>query len=137
MTTIIIRSLVVFILLAITTKNSLAAKKEVFFTCDNGFQYESKKDASRCIKQKKLSYRAPLACGGKKASNGQYRLVIDKKGAKDLCVLNNKALKARQSKTNFPPSCQAGYKLHSRRGKDACGKGNAEQIKPPSKKVSR
>lgn len=124
-----------------------AAKKETFFGCESGFQYESKKNAARCIKQQKLTFRPPLKCQHKLKDKVNLRLVVDSDGVKDRCevviiqpgLINSKASSPRgkRHETEFPPKCMAGYKLQVRKGKDACAKGNAEQIRPPTKKVAR
>lgn len=122
----------------------VSATQEVFFGCQQGFQYESKKDAARCIKQQKLSFRPPIACSNNKSGKAIYRLAVDKVGIKDQCILDDKkALNSiklnavREPKSSFSPLCKTGYKLKELRGKDACGRRNPEIIEPPSKKVSR
>lgn len=103
------------------------SKKVDFFSCQSGFQFETKKGAARCIKQQRLSYRAPEPCKMK----GNFKLSVDKKKFKDLCVAT--ALKIK----SFSPVCPRGFKLQTKRGKDSCAKTQAEIIKPPSKKVKR
>ena len=123
----------------------VSAKKETFFGCDRGFQYETKKDAARCIKQQKQSFRPPLKCLNKQNRTMKLRLVVDSDGVNDLCeavtenrkLANKKPLQlsGKRPELQFAPSCTAGYKLQTKKGKDVCAKGNAEQIKPPTKKV--
>jgi len=138
---------IVVILLVLSFETNAAVNKEVFFGCEKGFQYETKKDAARCIKQKKLSFRPPLACSLKGRAKKLYRLMVDYRELKDLCVVvaseTKTPLVKRRSgvvvdtSASFVPRCQTGYQLKSRRGRDACTKGDPELIKPPSKRVSR
>ncbi len=132
-------------LLLLATPNLVKAQKETFFGCERGYQFETKKKAARCIKQQKLTFRPPLKCNHKKANRLNWRLVVDSDGVRDLCevVGSDKDTAARKSiprskrdSLKVAPQCMVGYQLKARRGKDACAKGNAEQIKPPSNKVS-
>lgn len=140
---------------------SINANNQTYFACKTGFQFETNKNAARCIQQKRLTYRSPLACdqlGDKKA---KFILAIDKIGQKDMCVtypsitsqrlakhrsIENglkltpdptRQVNAGQRLSSFSPKCQNGFKLQARQGKDACGKANPELILPPSKEVRR
>lgn len=122
-----------FYLLLVT--NTVYAEKETYFACDKGFKFETKKNAVRCIKQQRLTYRPPEGCEKSKktvlnTSKPPEGLLIDKIGQKDMCVLSS-------NKKPFPPKCQNGYKLQVRKGKDVCGKGKPEVILPATKKVFR
>ncbi len=134
-------------ILLLTLSARVAAKQETFFGCESGFQYESKKNAARCIKQQKQTFRPPLKCQRLRKGKGNLRLVVDSDGLKDRCEVVDTQISATAKATSkargkrhelqLSPPCMAGYKLHVRKGKDACAKGNAEQIKPPTKKVTR
>lgn len=140
-------ALIAFCFSMLTVSTHVAAKKETFFGCERGFQYESKKNAARCIKQQKQTFRPPLKCQHKRKGKANFRLVVDSEGIRDQCEavvansgLTNKKLAntpGKRPEMQFPPMCMSGYKLQARKGKDACAKGSAEQIKPPTKKVTR
>ncbi len=133
--------------------NNLMAKKETYYGCKNGFQFESKQQAARCIKQQRLSFQAPQQC----RKNGKFfQLKIDYRGKQDMCVtekgvnLKNEmkikpkpgAPKAKTPRLNnkvvsFAPKCAIGFQIQIRKGKDACSKRKPEQVVAPSKKVTR
>ncbi|MBV1910754.1 MAG: hypothetical protein KUG78_15735 [Kangiellaceae bacterium] len=141
------------VLIVVSVLNSPAhAKKEPFFGCNTGYQYEAKKDAARCVKQRKISFKPPLACNHRSNTNklnrkATYRLAVDYKGSQDFCVVDTEPKKvASKLKKNllkhsmnatFIPLCEKGYRLKSKRGKDACSRTNRQEIKPPTTKVSR
>ncbi len=127
------------------------AKGETFFSCKNGFQFETKQQAARCIQQQRLTFQEPHGCNKK-----MFQLKVDFRGTKDMCVGRaNNNLKQEQfikpitggpkprsaaknvQTISFSPKCSVGFKLQIRKGKDACAKGQPEKIAPPSKKVTR
>ncbi len=112
--------------------NAISAEQETYFTCKNGFQFETKKKAARCIKQERLIYQAPQACSKHNNKQSRYKLVLDKKGVKDMCMpqVSGKA-------TPRALKCPTGFSLQVRKGKDACAKGNPQLIKPVDKKTKR
>jgi hypothetical protein len=140
-------AIVIFCFSILAYSTQVAANKETFFGCESGFQYESKKNAARCIKQQKQTFRPPLKCQHKRMGMAKLRLVVDSDGIRDRCELvrsppglaSNKSAnhRGKRLELQFPPRCMTGYKLQARKGKDACAKGNVEQIKPPTKKVTR
>lgn len=110
-----------------------ADKKEPFFACESGYQFESKMQSARCIKKKRVSHRPPKSC----PKNQGYKLAIDKKGPQDLCIASNNAKLNNQKLKPIAPTCSRGFRILSRRGKDSCVQEQKENIKPPSKKVRR
>ncbi len=138
--------------LSIWSDGSIQAKgNNTFFSCDQGYVFESKQDAARCIHQKRVAFKNPEPCTkGSKAQN-IFRLQVDKLGNKDLCTgqlssniihsISGREGKARSAKIKmrnpFQPKCASGYRLQIRRGRDACKKTNAEIIRPPLKRVRR
>jgi hypothetical protein len=139
--------LVLLCIISLALKVPAAAKKQVYFGCEAGFLYESKKDAAHCIKQEKFIYQPPIACKMSRNTNLQYKLVIDKIGQNDQCVLQSLAVKSNQlfrnknikntAQNSYNLKCSPGYLLAVRKGKDACTKVRAEVIKPPNKKIRR
>ena len=139
-----------FLLLCIISisLNVLAAsEKEVYYGCEAGFLYETKKDAAHCIKQEKFLYQPPIACKINKANNLQYKLEVDKVGLNDQSVQQDNDVKPNQLlarknrkntvKNSYDLICLSGYLLAVRKGKDVCTKVRAEEIKPPNKKIIR
>jgi len=140
------------------TNISVRANSEVFYACETGYQFETKKKAARCIKQQRLTFRSPESCANNNSVKFNYVLAIDKLGQQDRCIVNlssgggvDTQRKTASSSTNndldrsgsrltrksFTPQCQKGYKLQIKRGKDTCSKQNLEVIQAPNKKVSR
>jgi len=130
------------------------SKKETYFSCKNGYQFETKKTAARCIKQRRLSFRPLSECSNKSTPNRKFKLEIDRNGVQDRCVIDmevsknskkHRSMKSKGTKLNlrsrdfyltFIPSCPTGYVLKSKRGKDNCSRGNPETITAPTRKVT-
>jgi len=121
----------------------------IYFECKQGFKFEVKNKAARCIKPKKFNYRPPLNCP-RNVAQARMKLAIDQIELKDLCVLKAKnsesqstlpvnkrpASKARQ-RYDIPPKCQKGYILKIRRGKDVCQSVQSERVIPVDIEVLR
>lgn len=145
--------LICCVLSVLSVSYRVIAKSEVYFACERGFQFETKSKAARCIRQERQIFRSTEPCNKGKSKQENYRLKIDNRGNRDLCVImsvehknNRGAHKINQTivrakagiiHQGFPPSCRVGYQLQVRRGKDSCGKGKPEVIKPPVNKVKR
>jgi len=148
----------VFFILLLNGDLQAKANNEVFYACESGYQFETKKKAARCIKQQRLTFRSPESCANNNSVKFNYVLAIDKLGHQDRCIVNlsgdsrvdpqNKIASSSNNKTpdrsarepthkSFIPQCQKGYKLQIKRGKDTCNKQNQEVILAPNKKVSR
>ncbi len=154
-------SLLLICILSFLIANSIYANNQTYFACKTGFQFETSNKAARCIQQKRLTYRSPLACGHLRGNKNRFILAVDKIGHKDMCITPQMVSKKQPAisgligkrgqnlpiaikQTNrgaklspFSPKCEKGFKLHIRRGKDVCGKDKPEVILPPSKKVRR
>ena len=147
-------SLFFCVMLAITLSSQAKNKKETYFSCKNGYQFESKKTAARCIKQGRLSFRPLNTCNKKGRPSRKFKLQIDRNGIQDRCVIdtgvskkNAQKIPIKGNKTNlsslsidttliFIPSCPSGYFLKSKRGKDNCRRGDLESITAPTRKVT-
>ena len=121
------------------TLNNVSAKTDTYYSCQNGFQFESKKDAARCIKQETRRFRSPIGCSNDRIKHKGYVLNVGRKGKQDKCVLkksisiNKPALQAKE----FSPLCPKDYKLKIKLGNDSCATSTPEFIQAPSKKVKR
>jgi hypothetical protein len=138
---------------SLTGANNAYAKKETFYACKNGFQFETKQQAARCIKQQRLSFQTPQKCNKR---GKLFKLKIDYRGQRDMCIaekninlknemklkLKSATPRARSASANsqaisFAPRCGVGFQLQVRQGKDACSKGKPELVVPPSQQVTR
>ncbi len=144
----------VCLILLLPNSSQAKNKKETYFSCKNGYQFESKKTAARCIKQRRLSFRPLSECSNKSTPNRRFKLEIDRNGVQDRCVVDKGVSKKSSNKMptkgkginlnflstdfslTFIPSCPTGYVLRSKRGKDSCSRGNPETITAPTRKVT-
>jgi len=140
-----------YLILILPIASQAKTKKETYFACQNGYQFETKKSAARCIKQGRLSIRAPESCGKKSGKYRGFVLSIDLMAQKDMCVGSKKMTKfdskrqmgsqindlSMKKLKSFSPLCPLGFKLNIKKGKDVCERDKAETIKPPNKKVTR
>lgn len=146
-------AILIYMLVEVSVANAKPQKEE-FYSCQNGFQFETKKNSARCIKQERQSFRPPKPCPTRGVKFRSYKLLIDSNGKSDLCAkhasLLNKskpnnpqrdigppkhATRAKVADSSFRPLCPTGFELKVKPGKDICVRSNAKAIKPPNKKV--
>ena len=65
---------------------SANANSKIFYACETGYQFETKKKAARCIKQERLTFRSPESCANNNSVKVNYVLAVDKMGQQDRCI---------------------------------------------------
>jgi len=115
--------------------------KQIYFGCEQNYQFETRNNTARCIQEERLSYKPPQSCASLGRIFSNHRLMVDQLGFKDLCVLSIHRLNTTanapiqpQSKSVMP-KCSMGYKLLNQRGKDTCVLKKPEVIKAPSRRI--
>lgn len=101
-----------------------AAQSSGWWGCPDGYQFEVQPSNSRmrCIKREVVRYRA-VSCPS--AGQGPApRIVQDKSGQNDACVVGNSPYTA-------PPVCPRGYTSETRAGLDRCMIRVPSVIRPP------
>ena len=121
---------------------SVYANNDIFFSCKAGFEFESNRQAARCIKQQRFIYRSPLGCSSDRmeqvdTNKNSFKLVTDHQGNADLCVAIKDAPTNLNAMTSFSPFCPKEFKLQIKRGKDSCTKSTPETILAPTQPVKR
>lgn len=109
-----------------------AGSDNTYYACTQGYKFESKSKAARCVKEKRTSHRPPLSC----SNDNQLVLTVDHMGKKDICTIRKSGIGNSSNKLKLSsPKCPSNYTILARKGKDSCVREYPQSIIAPRKKI--
>lgn len=128
------------VIVCVVSGLSFSTASAPYFSCNTGYQFQEKDGAARCYKAPSYSYQQPLPCGNVFISsvNQQVNHALRRNyvGTSDKCVGTFTANTV--TKINvIDLVCPATYQLEVLSGEDRCRRLQSEDVKPPTRQVSR